>query len=103
MFFHVALVFKGYKCSSWKRCVVLQIVVHPGWKYKRNIEISLKFLFSQEFGCNYESFSLNGEEVFKYVLLYGLSVQLSAVNSDFQAILQDKMKDMKERKKECDT
>lgn len=59
-------------------------------------EISLKFLFSQEFGCNYES--LNGEEVFKYVLLYELSVQLSAVNSDFQAILQGKMKDMKERK-----
>lgn len=41
-----------------KRFVVLQIAVPPGWKYKSGVEVCLGFLFSDEFGCNYDFFFL---------------------------------------------
>lgn len=39
-----------------KRFVVLQIAVPPEWKYKSGVEVCLGFLFSDEFGCNYDFF-----------------------------------------------
>lgn len=52
--------------SLGKHVIVLQIAVPPGWKYKRSKEVPLSFLFSYEFGRNYDFFfSLNKEKVLK--------------------------------------
>lgn len=39
-----------------KHFVVLKIAVPPGRKDKRSAEFCLGFLFSYEFGCNYDFF-----------------------------------------------
>lgn len=46
-----------------KHFVVLKIAVPPGQKYKRSVEFCLGFLFSYEFGCNYDYFFLIREKV----------------------------------------
>lgn len=46
-----------------KHFVVLKIAVPPGQKYKRSVEFCLGFLFSYEFGCNYDFFFDQGKGI----------------------------------------